>query len=122
MTEHAGKRIGTRLREMEKTQGWLAELVGVSINAVSKWIKTGRISRENAMAVAPHLRMTLDELLGAAAGEEHQAAPSREATTLERLDPTEAHLLQLFRQCEIEGQDLILSAGKFAAIQFPRTK
>lgn len=61
-----GTTIKTRLKGMGKTQTWLADKVGVSNNAVSKWIKTGEISRENAVLVAGHLGMTVDELLGTA--------------------------------------------------------
>jgi len=64
-----GKRIKGRLDELKagdpsKTQGWLAEEVGVSNNAVSKWIKTGKISRDSAILVAKALGLTLGHLLG----------------------------------------------------------
>lgn len=58
-----GKVIKHRLAELGKTQGWLAERAGVSNNAVSKWIKTGKISRENAIVVAVHLKITVSDLL-----------------------------------------------------------
>lgn len=48
---------------MRKTQGWLAEQTDVSDNAVSKWIKTGKISREKAVLVAQALSCSVDELL-----------------------------------------------------------
>lgn len=35
------------LRASRKSQAWLAEQCGVSDNAVSKWFKTGKISRKN---------------------------------------------------------------------------
>jgi DNA-binding transcriptional regulator YdaS (Cro superfamily) len=58
-----GKVILRRLKEMTSTQSWLAETVGVSVNAVSKWIWVGEISALNAKAVADALEITLDELL-----------------------------------------------------------
>ncbi|MDE2441083.1 MAG: helix-turn-helix domain-containing protein [Betaproteobacteria bacterium] len=48
---------------MGKTQAWLAEQVGVSDNAVSKWIRTGQISRENIPKVARLTGLYPDELL-----------------------------------------------------------
>jgi hypothetical protein len=47
MDNPVGKLIKTRLKELKKTQGWLAEECGVSNVAVTKWIKSGKVSREN---------------------------------------------------------------------------
>ncbi|MGK5049486.1 LexA family protein [Janthinobacterium sp. GB4P2] len=58
-----GQTIKSRLSALRKTQGWLAERANVSHNAVSKWIKTGKISRENAVLVAQALSCSVDELL-----------------------------------------------------------
>ena len=58
-----GQTIKSRLSALGKTQGWLAERADVSHNAVSKWIKTGKISRENAVLVAQDLACTVDDLL-----------------------------------------------------------
>jgi transcriptional regulator with XRE-family HTH domain len=58
-----GKTIKSRLKAMDRTQAWLAEHVGVSENAVSKWIKTGEISRENIKAVADALEISVAHLL-----------------------------------------------------------
>ena len=64
MENPIGKVITNRLDEMEKTQDWLAEMVGVSNNAVTKWIRTGGISIKNLPGVAKHLNITTDRLLG----------------------------------------------------------
>lgn len=58
-----GKTIKARLKAMSRTQAWLAEHVGVSENAVSKWIKTGEISRENIKAAADTLQISVAQLL-----------------------------------------------------------
>lgn len=58
-----GKTITSRLALMEKTQAWLAEEVGVSENAVSKWILSGKISRENSLRAAKALEMSVAQLL-----------------------------------------------------------
>lgn len=47
MVSELGYFIKRRLKEMKRTQSWLAEEMLVSDNAVSKWVKTGSISREN---------------------------------------------------------------------------
>jgi transcriptional regulator with XRE-family HTH domain len=58
-----GKTIKTRLKAMGHTQSWLAETVGVSENAVSKWIKTGEISRDNIKPTADALQISVAHLL-----------------------------------------------------------
>lgn len=58
-----GKVITSRLETLDHTQAWLAERVGVSENAVSKWIITGKISRANSIKVAAALHISLSELL-----------------------------------------------------------
>jgi transcriptional regulator with XRE-family HTH domain len=58
-----GKTIKTRLKSLGHTQAWLAERVGVSENAVSKWIKSGEISRENIKPAADALGITVAQLL-----------------------------------------------------------
>lgn len=58
-----GQSIKLKLSALRKSQGWLAEQAGVSDNAVSKWIKTGKISREKAVLVAQALSCSVDDLL-----------------------------------------------------------
>lgn len=58
-----GKTIKTRLKALGRTQAWLAEQVGVSENAVSKWIKTGEISRANIEPVTEALEISVAQLL-----------------------------------------------------------
>lgn len=60
-----GKTIKTRLKSLGKTQAWLAETIGVSDNAVSKWIKTGEISRPNIKQVADVLEIPVAQLMDA---------------------------------------------------------
>lgn len=55
MATELGDYIKTRLKALKRTQGWLAEQADVSNNAVSKWIKTGKISRENFLLIIPLL-------------------------------------------------------------------
>lgn len=55
MTTELGDYIKSRLRAIKKTQGWIAEQLDVSDNAVSKWIKTGKISRSNFIKLLPLL-------------------------------------------------------------------
>lgn len=58
-----GKTIKARLKALGRTQAWLAEQVGVSENAVSKWIKNGEISRENSIECASVLGISVAQLL-----------------------------------------------------------
>lgn len=59
-----GKVITGQLGHLRQSQAWLAERAEVSENAVSKWVRTGKISRANAENVASILNMSLDQLLG----------------------------------------------------------
>lgn len=82
MSTYVGEILSKRLEKMGKTQGWLAEKAGVSNNAVSKWIKTGKISRVNAVTVASLLQVSLDDLLSdgiapPADGEQKPPLPTR---------------------------------------------
>lgn len=96
--------IKTRLREMEKTQGWLAEKTGVSINAVSKWTKGGRIAPENIVAVAYALGVTADELLK---GSQVEGDSSSDLVTLNAI---ERRILALYNGTSDRGKLDMLSA------------
>lgn len=112
MNAHTGKIIKDRLRELGKTQGWLAEAIGVSDNAASKWIRGGSISREKLQAVAKLLGLTVDQLLGG--GGEIAPAERGEQTWLERLTADEKEMLELYRTRSREGQLMAKGAIKAA--------
>jgi transcriptional regulator with XRE-family HTH domain len=63
MVNEIGNQITEALERLGKTQSWLAEAVGVSDTAVSKWINEGTISRANAGKVAKALGISVDHLL-----------------------------------------------------------
>lgn len=65
MVEHVdiGKVIKDALKRLGRTQGWLAEQMGVSDAAVSKWIKLGTIARDNVPHVADLLEIPASMLL-----------------------------------------------------------
>lgn len=63
-----GAKIRDALHNQKKTQSWLANKVGVSDNAVTKWLKNGKISRANAKKVSDALGLSLDDLLSDAPG------------------------------------------------------
>jgi len=65
-----GKIILRELKRLGQPQSWLAEQTGVSENAVSKWIATGKISRINAMKASPLIGVSLDQLLNPSAIED----------------------------------------------------
>lgn len=121
MTSKLGKIIKTRLADLGQTQEWLAEQASVSKNAVSKWIKTGQISRENAIAAAKILRITSDQLL---LDESLVDVSSPDETTLERLSADEKRILDLYRSATKDGKMMILgiatAAPKDAALSIRR--
>lgn len=63
MISAVGQVIRDALRAQHRTQAWLAERCGVSENAVSKWIRTGKISRENLAKISRVLRLPIAELM-----------------------------------------------------------
>ena len=63
MVSEVGQVIRDALRVERRTQAWLAEECGVSENAVSKWIRTGKISRENLARLSKALRLPIDSLV-----------------------------------------------------------
>lgn len=88
-----GLAIRARLDELQKTQGWLAEELGVSNNAVSKWISTGKISRENSVAAARALEISVEELLG----DSPRPAKRQEVESGEEMLRRAAEMLEVYR-------------------------
>ena len=60
---NTGQIIRDALKRLHKTQAWLAEQCGVSDNAVSLWIKTGEVGRENAVQAARLLEVPVGALI-----------------------------------------------------------
>jgi len=94
-----GSNIKIRLRELKKTQGWLAERIEVSDVAVTKWIRTGKVSRANLAKVAEVLQITTDKMLG-----------NNETVVVE--NELELRLLQFYRgMSSNHKEDLLSIAG-----------
>lgn len=111
MKSSLGKVILGKLRVMEKTQSWLAEEAQVSINAVSKWIRTGKISRNNLVVVAGILGLSTDEMVGL--DEPVAANAVLPAFELVFLTSEEIRLVTIFRQASDVGQRMIeIAASK----------
>jgi transcriptional regulator with XRE-family HTH domain len=109
MSTKIAKVIKTRLKELKRNQAWLAEIAGVSIAAVSKWTKTGNISRDRVPVVAEALGLSTDQLL------QVDSAPAEpERTWLERLTADEKEMLELYRRCSHEGQLMLKGAARVA--------
>jgi len=102
-----GNIIKARLKELGKTQGWLAEAAGVSNNAVSLWIRRGSIALDNATVVAGVLGITVDQLLG---GGRAPDGPQDSRTDLVKLSPVERRVLALFRGADDRGKLEMLSS------------
>lgn len=122
MSEITGKIISRRLTELGVTQEWLAEKMGVSINAVSKWTRTGRIARQNVKGVAEALGITISELLGEAppkkaSAQEVLATESVAGAQLVYATPVEISILTSYRESNEMGKNVILAACRGAPKQ-----
>lgn len=95
------------MKAIGMTQAWLAEKVGVSITAVSKWTKDGKVACDNVPRVAAALGLTTDQLLGA-----DTVRAGTETTWLERVSGDEKEMLELYRQCSPEGQLMLKGAAR----------
>ncbi len=109
---YTGELIARRLYEMDRTQEWLAEKVGVSINAVSKWTRTGKISRENAVLAAKALGVTVGELLQEQ--QENMKADKHDEKSLQLvyLTAREMRLVTLFRESTEVGRAMTEAAAE----------
>jgi hypothetical protein len=110
-----GPIIEARLRELDKSQKWLANEVGVDPVSVHNWIRKGTIARENVGPTALALQLTVDQLMGIERRDEpaHQeAAPVR--MSLQWLRPDEQEILELYRQCTPEGKGMVRAVTKGA--------
>lgn len=111
MVNSVGQLIKDALSRMGKTQAWLAEKVGVSDNAVSKWIRTGQISRENIPMVARLLGLYPDELLPPIDWEKQQEhGGDKHKYTAKNQD--ERDLLDGFRAAGPERREDMLEAAR----------
>lgn len=65
ITSLLGLRIASRLADIQKTQGWLAERLGLSDNAVSKWARgNGGPKYSHLMQMAEELKCSVGYLVG----------------------------------------------------------
>lgn len=115
---HAGTVIAGRLDQLGKTQTWLANECGVSNNAVTKWIRTGHISRANALRVAEVLSLKIEELLSPDSERSNMARLVAESlsvdiselpTILIHVTPKELALLNRYRQSTAQSRVVIES-------------
>ncbi|EPY6744176.1 TPA: helix-turn-helix domain-containing protein [Klebsiella pneumoniae] len=74
----------------------MSRIAGVSKQAVSGWFKTGRISKESALAIADAVGVSVPWLLGEDVGEK------------DGLKPDEQRLLELYRQLPEDEQQNML--------------
>lgn len=110
MSEYTAKLVKSRLKSMGKRQAWLAEKTGVSINAVSKWTKDGKIATKNLQAVADALEISADQLLSGSVG----LSVALEESTLERVNAEERALLEQYRSRSAGGRKFVRDAANIA--------
>lgn len=109
MVTTLGSAILDALERLQKTQFWLAEEVGVSPQAVTKWIQTGKINRENAVQVAHVLGISIDTLIGGPRSNQQQIGQAIEALS----DEHQQQVLD-FIQYKIEKSETFMSQERAA--------
>lgn len=124
MDKNIGKYIAERLKILRENQQFLADAVGVSVNAVSKWTKSGNISRKNVPAVAKALGVSVDTLLSAGGNEDGQLPPEYfqpsdiPGTALIYVNATELALITNYKEATDDGKKMI----ELAASSVPKRK
>lgn len=108
---YTGELIARRLDEMGRTQEWLSEKVGVSINAVSKWTRTGKISRSNAVLAARALGITVGELLLEQQEDMRADKKTEMSLQLVYLTSEELKLVTAFRESTDVGRAMLMAAA-----------
>ncbi len=111
MENNLGPLIRSRLKEMKKSHGWLAEKASVSNAAVSKWIATGKISYDKLSLVAKILSISLDDLTNSSG---HLSAVTRRPLALVYVDEVELQLITAHRESNPMGKSLIETAARSA--------
>jgi transcriptional regulator with XRE-family HTH domain len=106
MTKYVARTIKDRMKAIGMSQAWLAEKVGVSIAAVSKWTTDGKVARDNVPRVAEALGLTTDQLLGTG------VPTCTEATWSELVNADEKEMLELYRLCSQEGRLMLKGAAR----------
>jgi DNA-binding XRE family transcriptional regulator len=109
MVTGLGSAILDALERLQKTQFWLAEEVGVSPQAVTKWIQTGKINRENAIEVARVLRISVDALVGGS-----QSANEQIGQAIEALPDEQQQQVLDFIQYKIERSETFMTQERAA--------
>lgn len=107
-TNNIGPLIAQKLKARKKTYAWLADEIGVSINAVSKWVHTGQITLENAVLTAKKLQISSDELMNCFTLEKHLLQETQgvyEVSRTNAVSTKESKMISLFRQLDHARQD-----------------
>lgn len=110
MVKTLGNEITGALERLGKTQGWLAESVGVSNTAVTKWIIEGQISRINAAKVARVLGISIDQLLHG----RQDSLGQRMAEPIDALPPKSQQEILDFIRYKYERAELVVANEKAA--------
>lgn len=116
-TENKENKVGPiierRLRELGRSQQWLAEQCNVSPVSVNNWIHKGSIARQNIGPAAIALGLTTAQLMGDDQPAQ-QSVDMPPKMSLQWLPPDEVELLEEYRQCAEEGKKMTLSFVKVA--------
>ena len=102
-----GYLIKRRLEDLGKNQSWLAAEAGVSDNAVSKWIKSGNMSRESIANISRILGIPVGLFVGAAASDPEKV--KRLYGAIPGLSLEESKLIESYRAASPEIKAAVLS-------------
>jgi len=129
-----GNRIKKALQDAGKTQADLADHCGVSAQAVSAWIRMGRVSKGRLDRIAKFVKRDLSYLLSdkplltGLAIEEHDAEAVRAflaansswrdlwLTVVKKNDARLARIVELYERASEDGKVMILNGARGAAL------
>lgn len=102
-----GYLIKRRLKDLGKNQSWLVAEAKVSDNAVSKWIKSGNMSRESIANISQILGIPVGLFIGASASDPEKV--KRLYGAIPGLSLEESRLIESYRAASAEIKAAVLS-------------
>jgi transcriptional regulator with XRE-family HTH domain len=111
--------VGIAIKEalllLGESQRWLAERVGVSDNAVSKWVKSGKLDKKHIPLVSEVLHLSVEVLIGASPSAGRTSPTARDLPVLRAVKATEGNIDARMLAAHV---DMLRKSAQYIADQF----